>query len=85
MSETVECWVFRADGPTEKITLEAVSDHLSEADASIRIELKDPDPKVLGNDQLGLHETLRQNARKLNFPLPRAPKLEGRQCGNEDK
>ncbi len=69
MSETVECWVFRADGPTEEITREAVSDHLSEADACIRIELKDPGPKVFGNDQLGLHEQAVEDALSMHRHL----------------
>ena len=74
MSETVECYVFRAGSPAEEITLEAVSDHLLDADAFIWIELKDPDPRLLGElgEELGLHELAVEDA----LTTHQRPKLE---------
>lgn len=74
MSETVECYVFRADRPAEEITLEAVSDHLLDPEAFIWIDLKDPDPKLLGKlgEELGLHELAVEDA----LTTHQRPKLE---------
>lgn len=74
MSETVECYVFRADRPAEEITLEAVSDHLVDPEAFIWIELKDPDPKLLVKlgEELGLHELAVEDA----LTTHQRPKLE---------
>ncbi len=74
MSETVECYVFRTGSPAEEITLEAVSDHLLDAAAFIWIELKDPDPKLLGKlgEELGLHELAVEDA----LTTHQRPKLE---------